>query len=216
MGEISTALALGSLVAVLLSTLSIGSTLASSKVFSNIGNSIITNQNCTAGTSCDLSSSNVINREPTSTTSSPSPTLGTSNTLCGSCLNGPCPFVMSFAVADLAEYGHPDLMELTEGKMNCASGTVFLTNLNGQVIQLYGSGPAPTIRSGTTTTTDQFGDFPFPAPVEFPTPTTPGNYMINAMFNGNPNLGLPSAFYSVHFSVPVQCPPAPEHCIFTH
>ena len=42
---------------------------------SNSGNIINTHQNCVAGTSCNLSSSNVINREPTSTT--PPPEFGT-------------------------------------------------------------------------------------------------------------------------------------------
>ncbi|HYA84262.1 MAG TPA: hypothetical protein VEH06_12550 [Candidatus Bathyarchaeia archaeon] len=204
-------MALVILAAVLLSTLVIGSTSASSKVFSNSGNSIITNQNCTAGNSCDLSSSNVINREPTSTMSSP-PTLGASP-VCGQCLNGPCPLLFSFAVADLAEYGHPDQMEVTGGKMNCGTGTVFLTNLNGEQIQLRASGPAPIRLSQATATTDQYGDWPFPFAITFPTPTTPGNYRIDAMFNGDPNLGLPSEFWSVSFSVPVPCPPT---CIFTH
>jgi hypothetical protein len=58
MGKESTTLALVTLAAVLLSALVIGSTSVSSKLFSNSGNSIIANQNCTAGTSCDLSSSN--------------------------------------------------------------------------------------------------------------------------------------------------------------
>jgi hypothetical protein len=204
------ALTISSLALVLLGTVP-GSTLAHSS-FSNSGNSIITNQNCTAGTSCDLSSSNVINREPASTTSSPSPTLGASP-VCGQCLNGPCPLLFSFAVFDAAEYGHPDQMEVTEGKMNCGTGTVFLTNLNGEQIQLRASGPAPIRLSETTATTDQYGDWPFPFGITFPTPTTPGNYRIDAMFNGDPNLGLPSEFWSVSFSVPVPCPPT---CVFTH
>jgi hypothetical protein len=127
---------------------------------------------------------------------------------------------MSFDVFNAAEYGHPELMEVNEGKMNCASGTVFLTNLNGEQIQLRASGPAEIMTTthmnlshGITTTTDQFGDFPFPTPVDFLTPTTPGPYRIEAMFNGDPNLGLPSEFWSVSFSVPVPCPPT---CIFTH
>jgi len=69
-------LALASLVTVLLSTVAIGGASASSKDLSNSGNIINTHQNCVAGTSCTLSSSNVINREPTSTTPAP-PEFGT-------------------------------------------------------------------------------------------------------------------------------------------
>jgi hypothetical protein len=67
---------LASLAAVLLSTLVIGSTSASSRGFSNGGNNIITDQNCTAGNLCNLSSSNVITGEPGST-NPPSPGLPT-------------------------------------------------------------------------------------------------------------------------------------------
>lgn len=73
MSKTSTTLALVSLVTVLLSTVVIGSTSASSKVFSNSGTNIKTVQNCTAGDSCTLSSSNVITQQPGSTTPSPSP-----------------------------------------------------------------------------------------------------------------------------------------------
>jgi hypothetical protein len=72
MSKTSTTLALASLVTVLLSTVVIGSTSASSKVFSNSGTNIKTVQNCTAGDSCTLSSSNVITQQPGSTTPSPS------------------------------------------------------------------------------------------------------------------------------------------------
>jgi len=77
MGKKSTTLALASIVVVLLSTMAMGSASASSKDLSNSGNIINTHQNCVAGTSCNLSSKNVISREPTSTTPCPqeSPTI---------------------------------------------------------------------------------------------------------------------------------------------
>jgi hypothetical protein len=71
MSKTSTTLAFASLVTVLLSTVVIGT--ASAKVFSNSGNIIKSDQNCFHTDSCTLTSSNVINQQPASTTPSPSP-----------------------------------------------------------------------------------------------------------------------------------------------
>jgi hypothetical protein len=77
MSKTSTTLTLtiSSLALVLLGTVP-GSTLANSS-FSNSGNIIKSEQNCANTDSRTLSSSNVINQGPTSTTPAPSPTFGT-------------------------------------------------------------------------------------------------------------------------------------------
>ena len=162
MSETYTTSTLVTLTAVLLSILVIGTTSASSKVFSNSGNNIITNQNCTVITSCDLSSSNVINREPTSTTPSPSPTCPDTLT------------IFSFFNVAVSHSGS----SLLSGQLVCEGSAGAIP---GATITFTGTG----VPSGVVAITDDHGNF---RDVPFNTPTTPGNYTAQAHFAGTAGL----------------------------
>jgi hypothetical protein len=155
MSKTSTTLTLtiSSLALVLLGTVP-GSTLAHSS-FSNSGNIIKSEQNCADTDSCTLSSSNVINQGPTSTTPSPSPTFGT--------------------ILDLGvELAQKELMGvlLFEDTTRPVDVNVPLT------ITFTGTGVPPNL-----VTTIPAGEPAFIS-VPFEPPTNPGTYTVQAHFAG--------------------------------
>ena len=160
MSKTATTFTLVTLAAVLLSTVAIGSTSASSKVFSNSGNNIITKQNCIADGSCNLSSSNVINREPASTAPSPSP--------------APCPGGIPTTILLLALA--PPLLS---GSLECESDS---TGVAGATITFTGTG---FVHPNLVATTDSGGEYFVD---DFGPPTTPGTYTVQAHFAGLPGI----------------------------
>ncbi len=171
MSKRSTTFTLVTLAAVLLSTVAIGSTSASSKVFSNSGNNIITKQTCIADGSCNLSSSNVINREPSSTTPSPSPPeFGTILTL-------------SVSVAK------KELIAVLLSGSSVVSQPVPIT------ITFTGTGVPPNLVATIAPGEDAL------AVVPFEPPTTPGTYTAQAHFAGLEGILLPSDSPVKRFSI---------------
>ncbi len=147
--------------------MTIGSTLASSKVFTNSGNIIKTYQNCTAGNSCSLSSSNVI-------TPSTSPSLGTSQ-------SPPCGNQEVVGETDLTvEPGtvsmNPSTLEV-KGALTCSETAA---EIPGAHITFTGTGiiPSPFPIPSTTDTNGQYF-------AELPITTTPGTYTVQAHFAGS-------------------------------
>ena len=172
MSKTSTTFVLITLAAVLLSTVAIGSTSASSKVFSNSGNNIITKQNCIADGSCNLTSSNVITQQPSSTTPSPSPSP------CASDVGGLT--ILTLAVA-------PPLLS---GSLTCVSTP---TVISGATITFTGTGVPRNLVATTHSGGEYFVD-------SFDPPTTPGTYTVQAHFAGSTGL-QPSTSSTETFTV---------------
>jgi len=174
MSKTSTTLALtiSTIALVLLNTVP-GSTLAHSSL-SNSGNIIKSDQNCSDTDSCTLTSSNVINQQPASTTSSPSPSP-----------SNPC-FPTALTILSLFA-----AQNTLSGYLQCAASPD--TGVPGAIITFTGTGVPPNV----VATTDSNGHY-FVRPTS---PTTPGTYTAQAHFAGGNGLD-PSESTLEQFVVP--------------